>query len=143
MSIVKICWKPVVASCYHRIPEKAHITDAGWDVFVDEMIIQPGQVKSAHTNIRIQIPIGWMALLLPRTSTERKLGLRIRTIVYDAGYTGEIFVTAYNPGFEQITIPRGVRPAQLIFLPVPYIMWAQEELPETERNDNGFGSSGP
>lgn len=63
--------------------------------------------------------------------------------VIDSGYTGSIRVKLYNHGSESYMIERGDKISQLVILPIitPELELA-DELEETERGANGFGSSG-
>lgn len=64
----------------------------------------------------------------------------------DPGYVGQIKVTLYNMGSEPYHIRAGDKIAQLVILPT----WVGdmrevntiEELGESERGSNGFGSTG-
>ena len=63
--------------------------------------------------------------------------------VIDMGYTGSIVVKLYNHGAEDYHVRRGDKISQLVIVPVltPTLEVVQE-LDETERGNNGFGSSG-
>ena len=61
----------------------------------------------------------------------------------DANYRGEIKAILYNLGKEPFTIKRGDRIAQMVICKLPEIVLVEAtELSETDRNTNGFGSSG-
>lgn len=63
--------------------------------------------------------------------------------VIDEGYTGSIRVVLYNFGREPYMVRQGDKIAQLVIM--PYLapeMELVDELEETERGANGFGSSG-
>ena len=63
--------------------------------------------------------------------------------VIDMGYTGSIVVKLYNHGTADYHVKRGDKISQLVIVPVltPTLEVVQE-LDETERGENGFGSSG-
>lgn len=63
--------------------------------------------------------------------------------VIDEGYTGSIKVKLYNLGTEPYTVHAGDKIAQLIIQPyaAPELELV-EHLDETERGENGFGSTG-
>jgi dUTP pyrophosphatase len=62
----------------------------------------------------------------------------------DAGYRGEIRVTLLNTDLEhEFAIDKGDRIAQLIVLPFARANFIPvSELPESERGEGGFGSTG-
>ena len=63
--------------------------------------------------------------------------------VIDSGYTGEVKVTLINCGDTPVLIHPGDRIAQLVILPLAMCdLEPVEELPETPRGGNGFGSTG-
>ena len=63
--------------------------------------------------------------------------------VFDSGYTGSIRVKLYNNTTEHYHVRRGDKISQLVILPIltPDVE-VVEEFSETDRGDNGFGSSG-
>lgn len=64
----------------------------------------------------------------------------------DSDYRGELMVLATWIGKgDSITLNAGERVAQMLFAPVPIAIFQEvsvEELPETNRGEGGFGSSG-
>jgi dUTP pyrophosphatase len=63
--------------------------------------------------------------------------------VIDSGYTGSIKVKLYNSTSRNVKFYRGDKIIQLVMLPIYTPELEQvDRLEETERGDNGFGSSG-
>ena len=63
--------------------------------------------------------------------------------VIDVGYTGSIKVKLYNHSGYDYTVEAGDKISQLVIL--PYLspdLELVDELEETERGSNGFGSTG-
>ena len=63
--------------------------------------------------------------------------------VIDEGYTGSIVVKLYNLGTVPYTVRAGDKIAQLVLM--PYLapdLELVDELDETDRGDQGFGSTG-
>lgn len=63
--------------------------------------------------------------------------------VVDAGYRGELVVMLASNRFDRYSIKAGEKIAQVV--PVPILtgeIVEVEELPESSRGHNGFGSSG-
>ncbi len=78
-----------------------------------------------------------------------KSGLNIKnsiltTGLIDEGYTGEIIVNVYNHSNDSVMIMAGDKITQLVILPCYYeqieVVDSLEE--NTERGNNGFGSTG-
>ena len=97
------------------------------------------------TGLAVEIPEGHVGLLFPRSSI-RKYGLDLTNCVgvVDSGYRGEIMLT-FRPQFEGSgkVYDIGDKICQLIIMPYPIIEPVEAtELSETERGENGHGSSG-
>ena len=124
-------------------PTKAHKTDAGFDLYLKEnQRINAYSESFIDTGLHINIPTGFVALLLPRSSLNKK-GLVSHTGVIDAGYTGSVKITISNHTPIGFNFSAGERIAQLVIIPIPEIELEQvTELPQTDRGSNGFGSSG-
>jgi dUTP pyrophosphatase len=61
----------------------------------------------------------------------------------DSDYRGEIQVIIANLGSEPVTLERGERIAQLVFVPVSRARFEKvSELPSSRRGEGGFGSTG-
>ena len=61
----------------------------------------------------------------------------------DSDYRGEIQVPLVNHGREAFVVTRGERIAQILFAQVPPVELVRvDELPDGERGDRGFGSTG-
>ena len=97
------------------------------------------------TGLAVEIPEGYVGLLFPRSSI-RKYGLDLTNAVgvIDSSYRGEIMAT-FRPQFEGSgkVYSVGDKICQLIIMPYPVIDPVEvTELSETERGENGHGSSG-
>ena len=127
-------------------PSRAHTDDAGLDLCARApVIIQPGQITSVDTGVAVAIPAGYAGFVTPRSGLAAKYGISIVNSpgLIDPGYRGEIRVVLINHGSEPFNVSRGARIAQLIILPIaviPHKVVAQ--LDDTERGNDGFGSSG-
>ena len=61
----------------------------------------------------------------------------------DSSYRGEVKVHLYNHGDEVFYIKKGDRIAQLLTMPINLSDYTPvDELPDTDRGEKGFGSSG-
>ena len=133
-------------------PTKAHTTDAGFDLYVDEdVVLKYGETAAIKTNIAIELPEGYVADVRPRSGLTLNTGLRVHYGTIDAGYRDGVSVISenghnYHSYLKKqmfIKIPKGMKIAQLVILPIPEITLQEvEELSDSERGVNGFGSTG-
>lgn len=128
------------------IPEYTREGDAGLDlVAVDVHHNREFDYVEYGTGIAIKIPEGFVGLLFPRSSISKTPHtLRNSVGVIDSNYTGEIkmrFSTQNNR--EDLEYCVGDRIGQLMVMPYPKVRFEEvENLEETNRGSNGFGSSG-
>jgi dUTP pyrophosphatase len=135
-----------------RLPERAHDTDAGMDLFYcPEMLqmvsLKPGQTSLFETGLKIGVPPGHMLQVMNKSGIATKKQLVVGACVVDSGYSGEVFVNLHNIGNKEVYIHPGQKIAQAVLLPV--LTPAIEEVPtdqvyddETTRGGGGFGSTG-
>lgn len=128
-------------------PVYAHPGDAGADlVAADDVVLEPGERATVATGLRIALPNGYAAFVLPRSGLAARHGITIVNApgTVDAGYRGEIKVTLLNTDArESYAIAAGDRIAQLVVMPVPRVRFIEvERLPGSERGEGGFGSTG-
>ena len=91
------------------------------------------------------VPAGYVALLLPRSSTGAKHGLELNNTcgVIDSDYRGEWKAAMRTKGGSILTWEVGERLLQFLLVPVADVALQQVDmLPATERGSGGFGSSG-
>jgi dUTP pyrophosphatase len=121
---------------------------AGMDLYAavtGEMVIKPGERKLIPTGISIALPPGFEAQVRPRSGLAINHGISVLNApgTIDADYRGEIKVILANFSEEPFLIKRGDRIAQMIIHSVVQGEWvAVDELPQSERNDGGFGHTG-
>lgn len=126
-----------------KMPTRAHETDAGLDIYSREEQIVPAKESAIFdTGVHIELPIGTVGMLKSKSGLNVKHGI-VSEGVIDVGYTGSIVVKLYNHSGFDYRVKAGDKISQLVILPIltptPYLV---ESLEETERGDNGFGSSG-
>ena len=97
--------------------------------------------------MRIALPDGYAAFVVPRSGLAAKHGITIVNSpgTVDAGYRGEIKVTPAQHRRRRARTMSAVgdRIAQLIVMPVPRAHFIPvDELPDSVRGDGGFGSTG-
>ena len=127
--------------CY--VPERAHEADAGLDLRTPhEVFIPAGSSAVIDTGVHISIPEGYVGMLKSKSGLNVKKNL-VSEGVIDCGYTGSIVCKLYNLGKQGVQIGKGMKITQLVIMPIitPKLRLVSE-LQETERGDNGFGSTG-
>lgn len=126
-----------------RLPRKMYHNDAGIDLFSDEEgEIGPYENKKISTGIAVAIPKGHCLVIKDRSGIATKTRCCVVAGVIDEQYRGPIIVAFENHGGEHIPLRRGDRIAQALLLPVPEVDIVEvPELPETDRGENGFGST--
>jgi dUTP pyrophosphatase len=126
------------------MPYKKYSTDAGLDLRSSkDAIIHPGDTLKISAGIAVEIPKGYVGDIRPRSSiSTRGLILPIGTV--DAGYVGEIGIILINASKRAQMITKGERMAQLVVTPclIAEEIETVDELPESERGAQGFGSTG-
>lgn len=103
----------------------------------------PGNRTVLKTGMAMAISPGHYGQIAPRSGLAVKKGLEILAGVIDADYRGEIMVAVLNSGKEPIAFKHHDRVAQMIILPCSVDQTIEvQELPQTDRGDGGFGSTG-
>lgn len=130
------------------LPSYGTVDSAGADLLAaitDTHVIHPGKRALIPTGIKIALPRGYEAQVRPRSGLALKHGITCLNApgTIDADYRGEVGVILINHGEEDFTVERGMRIAQLVVAPIVQLDWQEmDELPETERGEGGFGSTG-
>lgn len=124
-------------------PTRAHSTDGGLDLRTPfSFNIYPGSSVIIHTGVHVQLPNGTVGLLKSKSGLNLKYGITSEGVI-DEGYTGEIVVVLRNHGKDQVSFRKGDKITQLLVVPCLYeTVEIVDDLPKTDRGDNGFGSTG-
>lgn len=129
-----------------ELPRYAHEGDAGLDLRIrEDVTLDAGQRTLVGTGISVEIPPGCVGLVFPRSGLAAKSGITLSNAVgvIDSGYRGEIRATLLNVANEAVTLEAGTRVAQMVVMPfVPCEVVAVDELGDSERGKDGFGSTG-
>ena len=130
-----------------QVPTYAHETDAAADLYAleDTNLNAHTYGNKIRTGVSIQLPEGWLALILPRSSMGTKTTFRLSNSVglIDSGYRGELGVIYDNTSDIDSFIHKGDRIAQLLVMP-SYRFQAKvvDSLEDSDRGEGGFGSTG-
>tara|TARA_Y100000593_G_scaffold94950_1_gene197528 strand:- start:2631 stop:3107 length:477 start_codon:yes stop_codon:yes gene_type:complete len=143
-----------------KLPERAHPTDAGADIFYcpdrdwsskckwegDTILIAAGESCLIPTGLKVDLPSGYMLEIKNKSGVATKKRLIVGACVVDAGYTGEIYVNLQNIGRQNQMIEPNQKIAQAVVVPIatPEIVETKHDPAsgETSRGSGGFGSTG-
>lgn len=128
------------------MPKRGTDDSAGWDLTAISFESGDfGQMVTYDTGLSIEIPRGYMGLIVPRSSIYKTSQMLTNSVgVIDSDYRGSIkfkfrCMEVQMSGLYQI----GDRIGQLIIMPFPEVCFTESDyLSETDRNDGGFGSTG-
>jgi dUTP pyrophosphatase len=126
-----------------KLPFYHHQGDAGLDIFsAVDCVLDTGAAMAVPTGIKVAIPEGYAGLIWDKSGISLK-GVHKLAGVIDSGYRGEVKVVLVNLGREPFRIEKGMKIAQLLIQPVIEVQVVEtDELGETSRGEEGFGSTG-
>ncbi len=129
------------------LPHYAKPGDAGADLTTTiDFTLEPGERMLVPTGISIALPVGYVALVHPRSGLAIKHGVSLLNSpgTIDAGYRGEISCILINTDRTQaISFKKGDRIAQLLIQSVEKVEFLEvSSLPGSSRAEGGFGSTG-
>lgn len=144
--------------------------DAGYDIYSAETVILEPQEKAViKTDVAVNIPEGYVGLLTSRSGVSSKTHLVIETGKIDAGYQGNLGINIKNDRQDFVIdsdvyqdiegeihytdktldagtykINKGDKLAQIVIVPIwtPELKEVEEFSSESERGEQGFGSTG-
>ena len=138
------------------LPTRAHEWDAGLDLYTPEDVFvnrserrgetcEGVDIGSAtiDTLVHVEIPKGYVGFIKSKSGLAVKHGITAAGGVIDSGYTGSVVVKLFNHTSKSYEFKAGEKIAQLVLLPIltPDLELV-DELDDTDRGSNGFGSSG-
>lgn len=129
------------------IPEYKTTGAAGFDIaLIEDVEIPPLSIKLVRTGLVIKTPEGHALIIAARGSSPVKKGVNMANSigVVDEDYSGpddEIFLPLRNIRQESVTLKKGDRVAQGMFIPVTRGHFTEiAEMPDPSRG--GHGSTG-
>ena len=111
----------------------------------ETVVLEPSKSVLIPTGFAIAVPAGYEAQVRPRSGLAARHGITVLNSpgTVDPDYRGEIKVLLVNHASQPFTITRGMRIAQILIFPVPFVEWQEvDELPATTRSEGGFGYTG-
>ena len=139
---------PVVFSGQGDLPQYATPLAAGTDLranIEEPITLNSLERKIISTGLYIALPEGYEAQVRPRSGLAAKHGVTVLNApgTIDADYRGDIGVILVNLSKEPYIVNPHERIAQLVVAPYSTVKWQSvNNLPETERGQGGFGSTG-
>lgn len=130
------------------LPTSGSAFSAGYDLYAcldGDVVVPQHQTVRIGTGLSFALPEGTFGAVFARSGLATKEGLRPANCVgvCDSDYRGEYLVPIHNDSAVARVVRHGDRVAQLILLPyLPMDFEEVSELPETERGEGGFGSTG-
>lgn len=131
------------------IPTRGTAESAGYDLYAylneEKIDLKPGETYMVQTGIAIEIPTGYFAAIFARSGIASKRNLRPANCVgvIDSDYRGEIKVPIFNDSSVSQTLENSERVAQMVIMPYLSVTFNEvENLSESNRDQNGFGSTG-
>lgn len=133
----------------YPLPEYATDGAAGMDLraCLDEHIrIEPGEAQLVPTGIAIHIADPELAaVILPRSGLGHKQGIVLGNLVglIDSDYQGQLMISLWNRGKNNVAIEPGDRIAQLVFVPIRKVSFEiVDDFEKSKRSEGGFGHTG-
>ena len=133
-----------------KMPEKKSAGAAAWDCYARIKndwgnFIDVREATCIPLGFALELPPGYHAEIYPRSSTGLKTRLRVPNSVgiIDSDYRGEYIVALHNDTDSVQIVEQHERIAQLVVMPYLELDYEEcENLSETTRGANGFGSTG-
>lgn len=127
-----------------KVPVFKHkFGDAGYDLYaVEDKWIWPFSVTKIKTNIKMEIPPGYLGWVTSR-SGQTEIGNYTLAGIIDSGYRGIVHIMMSRIGLLPRKIKKGTRVAQLIIIPYMEMDWLERAvLSPSYRGTDAFGKSG-
>lgn len=125
------------------MPERAYPMDAGMDLKSKEDKIVPAKGSAIFdTGVHVELPPYTAGFLKSKSGLNVKHNITSDGVI-DCSYSGSIVVKLYNNGDTDYYVKAGDKISQLVVMKIeiPEIELV-DSLEETDRGNNGFGSTG-
>lgn len=128
-----------------RVPVKSSDRAAGFDIYTNEnATIRAGSSRVFSTGVALAIPREYYGKISSRSGLAFVHNIHAFEGTIDSDYRGELLVLLRNQGNFDVNILSGSRIAQIVVIPIhpDNRIELVKELPASEVNHKGFGSSG-
>lgn len=141
-----------------RLPKYAHSTDSGMDFYVvEDLRLNAKKRGLATTGLKMEFPKGYGMMIRGRSGNTLKgvecvradtneVGRYDVTVLIgtvDEGYRGEIGIMLINREDFDVIIKKNTKIAQGVLEKIPRATIVEvDELEESDRGENGYGSTG-
>lgn len=128
-----------------KLPTYASDGASAFDFYAAETKRIEGCTEKISLGVAVEVPKGWVLLIMPRSSIGANTPLRMANSVgvIDSDYRGTIHALYEVPMTDTHIINEGERIAQGMLVPAPRVNIKEvETLSMTDRGVNGFGSTG-
>ncbi|PIR96707.1 MAG: dUTP diphosphatase [Candidatus Doudnabacteria bacterium CG10_big_fil_rev_8_21_14_0_10_41_10] len=129
------------------LPEYKTKGSVAFDIYSRvDATVSPKAIETFPTNLIVKVPVGYILMIVARSSTGKKKGLSMANGVgvIDQDFHGsedEIKILFRNFTDQKVIVKKGERIAQGLILPIEKAEW--EEVEEmTGKSRGGFGSTG-
>ena len=138
---------------YSKLPVYSREGDACMDCFADQEVTIPAFSTSkglgrimVPLGFKLALPHGYEAQIRPRSGLALRSGISVLNSpgTIDENYRGEVCAIMINTTTSPFKVEKGDRICQMAIRPISdVVVWDEKsELDSTNRNANGFGSSG-
>jgi len=126
-----------------KLPQFIHRGDACADCYsAENAVIGIGDRKLIRLGFALQLPDGYEAVVRGRSGLAKK-GIDVSIGTVDSNYRGEVMANVINNTDDFFEVNFGDRICQLAIRKTEVIDFVTvDKLDESERGENGFGSSG-
>jgi dUTP pyrophosphatase len=131
------------------LPSYNYPSDSGFDLYSTEEIVIPALGRALiPTGLSFQFSEGYEIQIRTKSGLAINQGIMVLNSpgTVDQGYSGEIKVPIFNTNPSSFTIKKNMKVAQAVLCPVVNGLFVKIEevdtFEETDRGDNGFGSTG-
>ena len=115
--------------CYARLP-------------TEKILLLKGKRTLIPLGFALQLPKGYEGIIRPRSGLSKK-GIDVAIGTIDGNFRGEVSACVINNSGDDFEIGNAERICQLAIREAPKVYFVEvDELEDTERGSNGFGSSG-
>lgn len=130
-------------------PTYATSGSAGFDLRAcvgEPVVLDPGEVDLIPSGVAVNIGNSdYCGVLLPRSGLGHNNGIILGNSVglIDSDYRGQVMISMWNRSFDTYTLQPMEKIAQMIIVPIAKARFkVVTKFEESERGENGFGSTG-